>query len=122
MLDTKNPVLIVLAIVIAQAFFKTAISAVQGTWFCELFSSSVRYTSFAVGREYPSIIGGLMPTIGSAVLIWSGGKSWAISVIIVVFALLALIGVLIGPENSKLDLKDIDARGSKEKTELNTLV
>lgn len=118
LLDTKNPVLIVLAIVFAQAVFKSAISAVQGTWFCELFPSKVRYTAFAVGREYPSIIGGLMPTIASAVLIWSGGEPWAISVIIVVFAALALLGALLGPENFKLDLNDIDD-GSKKNQEVN---
>ncbi|MFK9094340.1 MFS transporter [Bacillus salipaludis] len=121
LLNTKNSFLIVLSIVLATSIFKSAISAAQGTWFCELFSSNLRYTSFAVGREFPTIIGGLMPTIASAVLIWSGGQTWGISLIIVAFSLIALVGALIGPENSKLDLNDIKPRGFNQNSTMQEL-
>ncbi|PWA06060.1 MFS transporter [Pueribacillus theae] len=113
LLDTKSPILIVLSIVVGSCIFKGAITAAQAAWFTELYSTEIRYTAFAVGREFPTIIGGLTPTIASGVLILSNGHTWVISLLIVIFSILPFIAALIGPENSHLSLNEINNNQQK---------
>ncbi|MDQ0191569.1 MHS family MFS transporter [Alicyclobacillus cycloheptanicus] len=107
LLNTRDPLIIGLSVIFASGIFRGAIVAVQASWYCELFDSRIRYTGFAVGREWPSIFGGLVPVFASAVLIWTRGHTWAISLLIVVFSMLTVVAGIIGPENSKLELDQI---------------
>ncbi|TAN11790.1 MAG: MFS transporter [Burkholderiaceae bacterium] len=107
LLNTRIEIVIVLSIVLASSVFRGAIVAAQASWYCELFSSNVRYSGFAIGREWSSIFGGLMPVIASAILLMSGGKTWILSVIIIVFALLTFLAAFFGPENFKKSLSNI---------------
>ncbi|GGE49756.1 MFS transporter [Pullulanibacillus camelliae] len=118
-LNTKIPFLIVLSIILASSVFRGAIVAAQASWFTELFNSKIRYTGFAVGREWPTVLAGLMPSFGSAVLIWSNNSTWGISLLIVVFSLLAFVAALVGPENSKLDLGEIENKPTYRERQTN---
>lgn len=109
-LDTKQVLLVILTMIVASSVFRSAIVAAQASWYTELFDSRIRYTGFAVGREWPSIIGGLMPAFGSGVLIVSHGSTWAISLLIIVFALLAAAGTLLRRDNRHLDLEQIESK------------
>ncbi|WP_206919708.1 MFS transporter [Alicyclobacillus suci] len=124
MLNTKSPILIGVSVILASSIFRGAIVAVQASWYTELFSSKIRYTGFAVGREWPSALGGVVPVFASAVLIWSHGHTWAISILIIVFSLLTVVAGILGPENSKLELTDINGdltRASLNETTINAM-
>jgi MFS family permease len=107
LVNTKSPLLILVAILFANAIARGAIVAVQASWLCELFETSVRYSGIAIGREWPSVVGGIAPVIATGLLIQFGGSWWPIALLISVLSIIAFIAVYVSPEMSGKSLKEI---------------
>jgi MHS family shikimate/dehydroshikimate transporter-like MFS transporter len=97
LLNTGNPVLIILAIVVGYAFGWGICAAAQGEFLPSLFDTEHRFTGVATTRELSSaLLAGPAPFIAAALTGAGGGQPWLISVAVVVAAVLTIIGTLLG--------------------------
>jgi hypothetical protein len=79
---------------------------VQGSLFGEVFSTKVRYSGFAIGREISAaIFGGLSPVIATALVVASGGAFWGVAVYVAAVCILTFVAVLFARETNRSDLK-----------------
>lgn len=74
----------VAAVAFAFAFGNGVMFAVEPAFFSEAFPTGVRYTGISLGFQLANIIGGLTPLIGTWLLGFSGGKSWSVSLFLLV--------------------------------------
>jgi metabolite-proton symporter len=104
LVDTGNPVLIWLALVLGL----TAIAAMYGpqaAFFSELFGTSVRYSGASLGSQLAApFAGGLAPLIATALLRWSGGESWPIALYMIGMVLITFCSVYLALETVRTDL------------------
>ena len=81
-------------------------TGVQGSLFGEAFSTKIRYSGFAVGREISAaIFGGLSPLIATALVAAAGGAFWNVAFYVMAVEVLAFVAVLFLKETAKADLK-----------------
>ncbi len=102
--NTKNTGLIWLAITLAAAVGWGLMYGPQGSFYSELFPVRVRYS--AIGFVYSV---GALPTgaiaaaTATALLAWSGGHFWPVSVYLVGIAVITGISVLLLPETHRYE-------------------
>lgn len=69
LLDTKDPVLVVTAFVLANSVVIGTFQGAQPAWICELIPARLRFSGLGIGREAASVLGGgLAPLIATALL------------------------------------------------------
>lgn len=106
LIDTKNVVLAGIAVVVLGGIIIQAMAGVQGSLFGEVFSTKLRYSGFAVGREVSAaIFGGLSPLIATALVAATGGAPWGVSIYLIAVLLLTFATTLLVPETHKAALK-----------------
>ena len=72
LVDTGQPVLVGLAIVLAVCVGHAAMYGPQASFFAELFGAKVRYTGASLGYQLASVLGGgLAPLIATALFAWT---------------------------------------------------
>jgi MHS family shikimate/dehydroshikimate transporter-like MFS transporter len=77
----------------------------QAAFFSELFGTNVRYSGASIGYQLASpFAGGLAPLIATAMLEWSGGESWPVSVYLIATAGLTMISVWLAAETFNQDI------------------
>lgn len=117
LLGSKSPFLIVVAVMLSYGIGTSSLLAAELPFCCELFPTEVRYSGMALSREFSApIAGGIAPFVATALLAWSGGQTWPISIYIIVLAVFALVASLLSPETYKRDLRHIQA-GKEEQEE-----
>ena len=98
MLNTEVPVLIWLAIILANSVGVYAMFSPQAAYFSELFDTRVRYSGIALAREISApFAGGIAPFIATFLLSRSG-TYWPIALYMVVLALITIVAIYFGPE------------------------
>jgi MFS family permease len=106
LIDTGNVVLAGVAVVVLGGIVIQAMAGVQGSLFGEVFSTKLRYSGFAVGREVSAaIFGGLSPLIATALVAAAGGSPWAVSIYLIAVLLLTFVATLLVPETYKSALR-----------------
>lgn len=106
LIDTGSGPLIALALSLGQVGI-AAMYGPQAAFFTELFGTHVRYSGASLGYQAASIFaGGLSPFISTALLSWSGGASWPISLYIVGMAAITVVSVYLTAETYRLSLGD----------------
>ncbi|MFD4507680.1 ATP-dependent acyl-CoA ligase [Streptomyces sp. NPDC058457] len=79
LMDTGNPVLVWLALIVAVGLCHGAMIGTQPSYFTELFGSTSRYSGMALGHELAAVFaGGLSPLIATA-LPAATGAAWPIA-------------------------------------------
>src|SRR5688572_8208008 len=111
LLDTHQPVLIGLAVVLGLNLGHGAMYGPQASFFSELFEARLRYSGASLGAQLASVFaGGLSPLIATALLAWSGGHPWPIAVYLMGMALVTWVAVYLASETlhqgSGLDAPD----------------
>jgi MHS family shikimate/dehydroshikimate transporter-like MFS transporter len=107
LIGSGNSFLIALAVIVQGGIVIQAMAGTQGALFAELFTTRVRYSGFAMGREVSAaIFGGLSPLIATALVAWSGGRSWSLSIYLIAVMLLTVTVVLFIPETYRKQLQD----------------
>lgn len=102
LIDTGNVVLATIAIVALGGIIIQAMAGVQGSMFAEVFSTKLRYSGFAVGREVSAaIFGGLSPLIATALVAGAGGAPWGVSIYLICVLLFTFVTVLLVPETAR---------------------
>ncbi len=66
----------------------------------------MRYSGASLGYQLASpLAGGLAPLIATALLQWSGGKSWPIAVYLIVTGIVTILSVWLAAEAYRNDLE-----------------
>lgn len=106
LLDTKNTIAIWFAMVLVLTFALDLMLGSQQSMLAEMFQTNVRYTGMAFSREIASAaIGGTLPFIFA----WLNGLTsgtWALSLVMVVLCIVAIIGVAGTPDRRHVDFVD----------------
>ena len=106
LVDTGNPWLITLAIVLGL-IGHAAMYGPQAAFFSELFSTRVRYTGASLGYQLASpLAGGLAPLIATALLKWADGDAWPVATYLIGMAIITLISVWCAAETFRAELGD----------------
>jgi MHS family shikimate/dehydroshikimate transporter-like MFS transporter len=94
MLDTKAPLLITLAIIIAMNFGHGMMFGVEATYLPELFKGPVRYSGASFGFQIAAAVGGgLSPVIATALVGYTGGTA-GVSIMLIGLAVITLVAAL----------------------------
>jgi MHS family shikimate/dehydroshikimate transporter-like MFS transporter len=106
LLDTKDPLLITVAISVAVGVGQGVMFGVGAIFMSELFDTSVRYSGASMGFQIGAALsGGFTPIIAASLLNGSGGQSWGISVYLIVLAAITLAATLSAPETAHKPLR-----------------
>ncbi|MET9708993.1 MFS transporter [Nocardiopsis alba] len=95
LIDTRSPVLVVLAITAGVAILSTAY-AVSGALLAELFPADLRYSGVALAYNLAGALSGFLPFVATALLDSTGGGSWVASLLFMGIALITAVGGLYG--------------------------
>ncbi|WP_063735481.1 MFS transporter [Streptomyces sp. RTd22] len=115
--DSRDPVLIFVAIFVAVVIGHGAMIGTQPAFFTELFASRVAYSGLALGHELASmIVGGFSPIIATALLAWAGA-SWPIALFLIGMGAVTVIAVAAAPETNPKLRKDREAPAENAEAE-----
>jgi MFS family permease len=105
LIDTKNPVLIMIAFALALGGGCLAIFGSQAAFFAELFPAQYRFSGFALGREIPgAVLAGPAPIIAVGLVGLAGGTPWWLALAMAVVAVASFAAVAALPETRGVDL------------------
>ncbi len=106
LIETRESAAIWLAIVIALVAHSLMYGP-QAAFFSELFGTRVRYSGASVGYQLASpLAGGIAPLIATALLKWSDGAIWPVSVYLIATAALTLLSIALATETAHGELGD----------------
>jgi MFS transporter, MHS family, shikimate and dehydroshikimate transport protein len=114
LLDTREPVLIWLALIVATTIGFAPMIAVQPAFYAELFGARVRYTGFAASREIGAALGGFSPLIAAALVAQADGKGWLVAVWIIGTAVVSFVAFWLSKESKDVDITAVDAARYEE--------
>ncbi|HYT05757.1 MAG TPA: MFS transporter [Gemmatimonadales bacterium] len=107
LLETGQPAMIWLALVLAVSLGHDAMYAPQASFFAELFDTRVRYSGASLASQIGSVFsGGLSPLIATALLARFGGKSWPVSVYMLALVVITVISVWLARETHRRAIDD----------------
>ncbi|MGP3944771.1 MFS transporter [Streptomyces sp. 6N106] len=105
LVDTRSPVLICLALVVVMAFGHGAVFGPLAAFYAELFPARVRYSGVSIGYQAGSVVlGGFTPMLATSVILWSGGASWSLMLLVAAGALIAAATMVAAPETFRRSL------------------
>lgn len=108
LVESQNIALVWLAIILGM-IGHAAMYGPQAAFFSELFGTKVRYSGASIGYQLASpFAGGLAPLIATALLEWSGGQSWPVSLYLILTAGLTLLSIWLAAETYNHDLADAE--------------
>ena len=115
LINTREPVLIWLSIVVGLGFIYPAIYAPLAAFWAELFDTRVRYTGVGAVYQFSGIFAsGLTPAIATGLLAIAGGTPWLFVGYVIVVAIISLACVYALPETYKSDITATGA-GSRQR-------
>ena len=105
LVDTRNALLVGLAIVLGLNFGHAAMYATQASFFSELFGTRVRYSGASLGYQLSSVFaGGLSPIIATALLA-SFGSFVPVAAYLVFMAVVTVVSVWVAAETRHYDVE-----------------
>ena len=105
LMQTKEPLLVWLAIAIPFAFVYPAVYGPQAALFSELFDTRVRYTGISFVYQFSGIYAsGLTPIIATALLPAGGNKPWLICLYVLFVSIISAASVIAMTEAHKRDM------------------
>lgn len=108
LLDTREPVLIWLAIVLGTGLANNLMFSVQPSFFSELFGTRVRYSGISVAFQLSAVLAGFTPTIATALLLLTGGEPWSVAVFLIGISLVSFVCAALLPETFRSDVSEIE--------------
>lgn len=105
LIQTGNPLMVSIVIVIAMNAGVLTLFAVQSSYFPELFGSTYRYTGLSISKEIGAFLGGgLAPVIASGLLSWFSGSWLPVAIYMTLMELLTFAVTFVAPETAGRDL------------------
>jgi len=104
LLDTRDPTIVILTIVVAISFGQMVMFGIGAPWYSELFSARLRYSGASLGFQVGAALsGGLSPLIAASLMAWSGA-TWPVSVFLIICAMITATATYIAPEMANKEL------------------
>ena len=120
LINTREPFLVYLSIIVALGLIYPAIYAPLAAFWSELFDTRVRYTGVGSVYQFSGIFAsGLTPAIATALLAIAGGTPWLFVGYVIVVTFISLASVYALPETYQ---RDITRTNETEVSESETLV
>lgn len=91
LIDTKNLVLIILAVVVGLVCVDIVYAAL-GYLLSELFPVRLRYSGVAISYNISGALSGFLPLIATALLASAGGASWIAAALLILVSLTTAVG------------------------------
>jgi metabolite-proton symporter len=111
LIDTKEPLLITLAVVLGLNLGHDLMYGPQAAYFSELFGTRVRYSGASLGYQLAAVFaGGTAPLIATALLAANGGDPTLVALYMAGMALISVVAVIMAPETSRDDIHAADER------------
>jgi MHS family shikimate/dehydroshikimate transporter-like MFS transporter len=105
LLDTREPTIVILTIVVAISFGQMVMFGIGAPWYSELFTARLRYTGASLGFQVGAALsGGLSPLIAASLMTWAGGATWPVSLFLIACALITAIATSVAPEMANKEL------------------
>jgi metabolite-proton symporter len=115
LLQTADPILITISVVLALSVGWSAMYAPQAAYFAEMFEPQVRYSGMSIGAQLVAIVaGGPSPLIATAAIAATAGQPWPISLWLIGVSLVTLLSLAFAPETVGRDLGLSRAGSPKE--------
>ena len=108
LVQTGEPVLVWIALIVAATVGWAPMIAVQPAFYAELFGARVRYTGFATSRELGAAIAGFSPLVSAALLSANDDQPWLVAAFFVGLAIISLVAFLYSVETKDVDINEID--------------
>jgi MFS family permease len=108
-LDTRSfvPMLVAMGLFLGFTQFQ---SGIQPVAFAEAFPTNVRYSGSALAYTGANLVAGSpMPVLAVWLLSIGNGSPWGIVAVCVVFNVISLLAIAIGPETLGIDMNRVDA-------------
>jgi metabolite-proton symporter len=110
LIQTGEPVLVWLSVVIALGLIYPAIYAPLAAFWSELFDTRVRYTGVGAVYQFSGILAsGLTPAIAALLLGFAGGAPWLFVGYLLLVTLISLVAVYFSPETFRRDITQTTA-------------
>lgn len=100
LLDTKDPMIIAVAIIVAITFGQMVMFSVGASWYTELFPAKLRYSGASLGFQVGAAISGGLTPILVATLLRQTGTTTSISIFMMVMGTITLIAALFAKETA----------------------
>ncbi|KTD54657.1 shikimate transporter [Legionella sainthelensi] len=105
LLQTKSPSLIFFAVIFGMCFAHAAMHGAQGAFYSELFKTRIRYSGTAIAYHLSAALsGGLTPLIATEIVHSTNGKTWPVSVYLIIMAIITIICVYLAVEKAQKDI------------------
>jgi MFS transporter, MHS family, shikimate and dehydroshikimate transport protein len=105
LLGTRDPVFVVLGIVLGAGVIHPLMFGPEGSIIPELFSTNVRFSGASLGKQMGTLVGGgLAPMVATALLAWSGGAFWSVDLYFIAIGAVALGALWFARETSRTEL------------------
>jgi metabolite-proton symporter len=105
MLQTREPAVVVMAIVLSLVIGHALLYSVQASLIPELFGTRIRYTGASLGYQLASpVAGGLAPLIAAGLVEAYPDRYWPLALYVAAISLLSLVCVQMLAETSRKDL------------------
>jgi metabolite-proton symporter len=108
LLDTREPVAILLATLVAMVGGHAVMYSVQGSLIPELFGTRLRYTGTSIAYQLASpLAGGTAPIIAASLVEAFPGQYWPLALYLIGISVLSLACVLLLAETSRKDISEV---------------
>jgi MHS family metabolite:H+ symporter-like MFS transporter len=107
MINSANPVLITIAIVLGLNIGVLGLFAMESVTMAELFGARNRFTELALAKEIGGILATAIGPVLAATLTAVTGSWWPLAAMIIGYSLITLVSALVAPETRGRDLVDL---------------
>jgi MHS family shikimate/dehydroshikimate transporter-like MFS transporter len=115
LVETKEPVLICVAIVLGVNVGHDLMYGPQAAYFSELFGTRVRYSGASLGYQLASALsGGFAPLIAVALLAANHGSPTFVAIYMTGLALITVVATVLAPETYRDEIDTIDETPTEE--------
>jgi MFS transporter, MHS family, shikimate and dehydroshikimate transport protein len=98
---TRDPIIVVSAFVIGMSVGHGIMYGVQASFLSEMFPPNLRYSGASLGYQIAAPIGGgLVPLAAAAIVGWTHGATWPVSLLMILIASMTMLAVLAARETA----------------------
>ena len=115
LLETRQPLVIIFAMVVGFSIGLRSVFGVQPAFYTELFETRLRFSGIALARETTgALVGGPLPLVTTAAVAAAGGAWWPVAVLMMVLALITTLSVVMAPAPAVDTAPEADGMDSLE--------
>lgn len=108
LVNTENPVLITIGVVIGWGIAACTMFGPEGALFAEVFPTRVRYSGMSAVYQIGVIpTGAVAPLIGTSLVSAYSGSVWPVAIYVIAMAAITLVSLFFLPETHRREINDV---------------